>query len=347
MSKIKYCAWWSISLLACITMFTRGISSYYTILFVFVLLPIIEQFIVMSEKNMSELEEELAKEDKMYDLLVYMSVPAQFLTLFLFLYVVKTYPMQTYELIGLTITMGISCGVLGINAAHELGHRREQYEQWMAKLLLMTSWYMHFIIEHNFGHHKNVSTDDDPASARYGENFYTFWVKSVIGSYKSAWQIENERLGKAGLAIFSWHNEMILFTLIQVVFTGIIFFIFGTKAVLAFLVAAIIGFSLLELVNYIEHYGLRRIKNEKGRYERVLPVHSWNSNHALGRIFLFELTRHSDHHANASRKYQILRHFDESPQMPYGYPAMMVLSLFPPIFFNIMHKQKALMHLRT
>jgi alkane 1-monooxygenase len=339
MSKLKYCAWLSISLLACITMITRSYSLYFTVIFVFVLLPIIEQFFASDEYNFTEAEEIQVKQDLFYDIMLYLTVPVQFFTLFLFLYVLKYEALQRYEFVGLILTMGISCGVLGINAAHELGHRRRQYEQWMAKFLLMTSMYMHFIIEHNLGHHKNVATNDDPASANYGEIFYIYWFRTVFGGYISAWTIENKRIEKTYGHFFHWNNEMIQFTIIQIIFLVLLFVIFGLKALFGFILAAIIGFSLLELVNYIEHYGLRRKINAKGRYEKVLPVHSWNSNHVLGRIFLFELTRHSDHHANASRKYQILRHFDESPQMPFGYPAMMVLSLFPPIFFYIMHSE--------
>jgi len=339
LEKLKYSAWLSISTLTCITMFTRGYTLYFTTLFVFVLLPIIEQFFEGNKYNYSAEEEQKANDDRFYDFILYLTVPVQFFTLFLFLYTLKNYELQNYEWIGLILTMGISCGVLGINAAHELGHRRNVFEQWLAKLLLMTSLYMHFIIEHNLGHHKNVATAEDAASARYGEIFYLFWFRTVWGSYISAWNIENKRVEKAYGKAFHYNNEMIHFTLIQLVFLLLIFVFFGLKCLLGFTLAAIIGFTLLELVNYIEHYGLQRKMNDKGRFERVLPIHSWNSNHVLGRVFLFELTRHSDHHANASRKYQVLRHFDESPQMPFGYPGMMVLSLFPPIFFYIMHKE--------
>jgi alkane 1-monooxygenase len=209
----------------------------------------------------------------------------------------------------------------------------------MSKMLLLTSLYLHFFIEHNRGHHKNVSTDEDPASSKLNETLYAFWVRSVKDGWISAWHIENTRLVKLNLPWYSLKNEMLIYQIIQAVFVGAIFLVFGWKIGLAYLAAATFGFLLLETVNYIEHYGLRRNKIDGEYYEKVLPIHSWNSNHPIGRLMLFELSRHSDHHYMASRKYQILRHFDESPQMPTGYPGMMVLSLIPPLWFSVMNKQ--------
>jgi alkane 1-monooxygenase len=154
----------------------------------------------------------------------------------------------------------------------------------------------------------------------------------------SAWHLEKERLDKEHKAFWSWDNEMLRLQLIQIVFVATIGFAFGLTVMTYFILSAVIGFLLLETVNYIEHYGLRREKNGK-RYERTLPIHSWNSNHPLGRLILLELSRHSDHHYMANRKYQILRHFDESPLMPTGYPGLMLLSLFPPLWFYVMHRE--------
>jgi len=244
-----------------------------------------------------------------------------------------------FELVGKIFAMGICCGVIGINLGHELGHRFGKFDRFMAKSLLLSSMYMHFIIEHNRGHHNRVATDEDPATARRGEILYFFWIRSIVFGYISAWKLETERLKKMEIPFLSLKNEMIQFVLIQIGFVAFIYMVFGLKGMIAFLLAALIGGLLLETVNYIEHYGLQRVKNPAtGVYEKVFPTHSWNSNHKIGRIFLFELTRHSDHHYIASRKYQILRHFDESPQMPFGYPAMLVLATFPPIWFPLMHR---------
>jgi len=207
----------------------------------------------------------------------------------------------------------------------------------MAKALLLTALYTHFFIEHNRGHHKHVATDKDPASARFGESIYAFWLRSVTGSYRNAWRLESKRLQRQGLPFWSWRNEMIRFQVYQVLYLALVGLIFGWQMIGYALAIAVFGFLLLESVNYIEHYGLRRKEIAPGRYEKVQPWHSWNSNHEMGRIFLYELTRHSDHHYKASRKYQILRHFDESPQLPFGYPTSIVISLIPPLWFALMN----------
>lgn len=307
-------------------------------LYVFGLIPLIELFFKGSTENMSKAEEELAKKDWKYDFIVWSIVPLQYAILFYFLNRISDGSLIWWERLGMIAAMGVSCGVLGINVAHELGHRITWHEQLMSKMLLLTSLYMHFFIEHNRGHHKNVSTDDDPASARYGEAIYTFYFRSVINGWLSAWHLQNDELRKKGKSFLSPSNEMLWYQVIQIAFVAAIGFIWGWLTMLCFIGAAIFGFLLLETVNYIEHYGLRRKMIDGAYYEKVLPVHSWNSNHPIGRIMLFELTRHSDHHYMASRKYQVLRHFDQSPQMPTGYPGMMVLSLFPPLWFKVMHK---------
>jgi len=241
--------------------------------------------------------------------------------------------------VGRIWVMGLLCGTFGINVGHELGHRVNKFEQVLAKALLLTSLYMHFFTEHNKGHHKRVATPDDPSSARYGEIIYLFYFRTIIFSYISAWHIANTEIRKKGKSIFSLQNEMIQFTLIQLAFIAVIFFLFSWLVLLYFLAAAMIGILLLETVNYIEHYGLQRKATGNGTYERAMPAHSWNSDHVIGRLMLFELSRHSDHHYLASRKYQVLRHHNESPQMPTGYPGMMILSLFPPAWFYVMNRR--------
>lgn len=196
---------------------------------------------------------------------------------------------------------------------------------------------MHFYIEHNKGHHKRVATPDDPSSARLGEPVYSFYFRSIFFSYISAWSIAFKDTAKKDKSIL--HNEMLHFQIVQLIFLGLIYYWFGGLTTLLFIGAAMQGILLLETVNYIEHYGLQRRALSQGRYERAMPEHSWNSNHVIGRVMLFELSRHSDHHYLASRKYQVLRHHDNSPQMPTGYPGMMILSLIPPLWFAIMNKK--------
>jgi alkane 1-monooxygenase len=321
-----------------ISLYYQGYWSYFAVIVVFGIFPTMELFMSASTENLTKVEEEVAKADRTYDLILYSLVPIQYGLLLYFLISITKSEPAVFETIGMVLSFGISCGVLGINAAHELGHRSTNYEQTMSKLLLLTSMYMHFFIEHNRGHHKNVSTDEDPASSKYGETLYAFFLRTIKGSWLSAWKLEKERLKKTQKGFWSIHNEMLRFQIIQIVFLIAIYSVFGLQSSLLFLMAAIVGFLLLETVNYIEHYGLRRKKTGE-RYERVLPVHSWNSNHPIGRLVLLELSRHSDHHFIANRKYQLLRHFDESPQMPTGYPGMMLLSFFPPLWFRVMHKR--------
>ena len=242
-----------------------------------------------------------------------------------------------WEVVGAVFTVGICCGAFGINVGHELGHRSNIFEQTLAKGLLLSSLYMHFFIEHNRGHHLRVATPDDPATSQFGSVVYSFWCKSVGHGYLSAWELESQRLKRKRLPVLHWRNEMIWYHLIQGGLLLTIGLLFGSLALIAFIGAASIGILLLETINYVEHYGLERSLKTNGRYERVQPHHSWNSNHPIGRMLLFELTRHSDHHAYASRRYPVLRHFEASPQLPYGYPAMIVLALFPPVWFSLMN----------
>ena len=308
-------------------------------------IPVIELFIKPSPVNMTSAEEELAKNDRTYDILLYGIVILQYVMLIRFLYSMSDPALTLMDIAGRIWVMGLLCGVFGINVGHELGHRVNWFEQTLAKALLLTSLYMHFFTEHNKGHHKRVATPEDPSSARYGETIYLFYFRTILFSYLSAWHIANEEVRKKGKAVLSLHNEMLLFHLIQAALIGFVYWQFGGMITLYFLAAAGIGILLLETVNYIEHYGLQRRSTGEGKYERAMPEHSWNSDHIIGRLMLFELSRHSDHHYMASRKYQVLRHHDHSPQMPTGYPGMMLLSLVPPVWFRVMNARiKKLKH---
>ncbi|MGB1247391.1 MAG: alkane 1-monooxygenase [Chitinophagales bacterium] len=338
---LKYLSALAIPIIVIICLMMGGWWTWGGLLFSFGVLPALELVLPFSTKNMDKVEEAMAKKDKLYDFIVWLIVPVQYFLVFYTLYQLKIDQddYAWYEYAGYISALGIACAVLGINVAHELGHRSSKFEQTLSKMLLLTSLYMHFFIEHNRGHHSNVSTPNDPATSRYGEMIYAFWFRSTITGYLSAWKLENTRLKKLGKSIFSIHNEMLRYQIIQLAFLAGIFFYFGAIPTLCFIISATIGFLLLESVNYVEHYGLQRKINEYGAYEKTLPIHSWNSNHPLGRLMLFELTRHSDHHYMASRPYQVLRHFDESPQLPTGYPGMVILSLIPPLWFKVMHKE--------
>ena len=336
---IKYLLPFIIYVSAIRSFHTQGIVVWFPLILAWVIIPLAELFIKPDSKNMGAAEEELAKTDKVYDFILYIIVPLQFIALYFFLKNISDPTLAWYDTAGRIGVMGLLCGVFGINVGHELGHRVNVFEQTMAKMLLLSSLYMHFFIEHNKGHHKRVATPEDPSSARLGEWIFTFYFRTVIFSYLSAWKIAGNDTRKKDKAAFSLFNEMIQFQLVQIAFVILLFFLFGWLATVYFLAASVMGFLLLETVNYIEHYGLQRKMTGDGKYERALPVHSWNSDHVIGRLFLFELSRHSDHHYLASRKYQVLRHHDDSPQMPTGYPGMMILALMPPAWFWIMNKK--------
>jgi alkane 1-monooxygenase len=313
-----------------------GIITYLPVIYAYGFIPLLELFLKPQTSNLSAAEEEVAKADRTYDIILYLIVPAQYALLIQFLFSFQQTGLTWVDITGRILSMGILCGVFGINVAHELGHRVNKTEQFLAKSLLLTSQYIHFFIEHNKGHHKNVATHEDPSSARLNESLFAFYPRTLLFSYLSAWKIANEEMKKKGASF--WQNEMLQAQLTQLAFITLIYFVFNLQILLFYLTAAFFGILLLECVNYIEHYGLSRSKKESGLYERTMPHHSWNSNHVIGRITLFELSRHSDHHYLASRKYQILRHHDDSPQMPTGYPGMMILANFPPLWFWVMHR---------
>jgi alkane 1-monooxygenase len=317
----------------------EGLICYTPLLYTFFAIPFLELFIKASPANLDEVEESLAKQNKLYDFILYAAVIMQYYSLWIFLHSLQAPALSTATIVGRVISMGLLCGAFGINVAHELGHRVNKMEQTFAKMLLLTSLYMHFFIEHNKGHHKHVATASDPSTAKYNQSVYVFWPQTLMGTYSSAWKIAKEELEKKGKSWFSINNEMLLFQLIQVAFVLGIYLVFGLIVASCFLIAALLGVLLLESVNYIEHYGLTRNETENHQFERVQPHHSWNSNHIIGRLMLFELSRHSDHHYLASRKYQILRSYDNAPQMPTGYPGMILLSLVPPLWFRVMNNQ--------
>ncbi|CAN5403926.1 alkane 1-monooxygenase [soil metagenome] len=318
---------------------SHGWLTFLPVIYAFLVIPFLELFFKPSAKNLSDAEVEVAANDPLYDLVLYLSLPVLYYLLWLFLHKVAKGGYTTTDLVGYTLSMGLMCGIFGINVAHELGHRKSWFAKTIAKTQLLSSLYMHFFIEHNRGHHKRVGTREDPASARMGESIYKFWIRTVWFSYWSAWMLEKKRLKKAGHHFFSVYNEMIIYHLLELTLLWSVYKAFGGLATMCFLGAALMGILLLETVNYIEHYGLMRKQNAEGNYEKVMHYHSWNSDHVIGRLMLFELSRHSDHHYKASKPFQLLRHFESSPQMPTGYPGMMLLTLFPPIWFYVMKRE--------
>ncbi len=339
MKDLKYLLAYLIPLSGGLALAYQGVWSWATLILAFIIIPIIDTFLPGTTQNVPEEMEESRAKNVFFDVLLLACAPICFALTFFYLYTLKTTVLTTFELAGLTMSIGIVLGATGINVAHELGHRPGRLEQSFAKSILLLVLYQHFFIEHNRGHHKYVSTDADPATARKNEMIYQFIFRSVIGQYMGAWKLEKIRLQRSGDTILSWKNEMVRFSVYQMSYLLVIAAAFGIQLIPFAIAIAVVGVLLLEIINYIEHYGLKRDILPSGRPERVLPKHSWNSNQDVGRIMLFELTRHSDHHFKASRKYQILRHMDESPQLPTGYPGSMLMTLIPPLWFAVMNKR--------
>ena len=325
--------------------YAGGWWNFSSIIFVFILIPIIDYQLGLDTHNVPKEEKEKVGEEFYYRFVTYMWVYLQFGFLVWSVYRISTGALTSpQEWIGFTIGCALVTGGIGITVAHELGHKKSRLEQFYSKALLMTVCYMHFFIEHNRGHHVFVATPEDPATARKGQNFYSFWFQSVLGGFSHAWKLENESLRRKDKSILHPGNQMIWYILLPLVFCGVLagipFLNTGTlqwEIPAFFFVQSVLGFSLLELVNYIEHYGILRKHNSPGQYERVNPQHSWNASHMISNFFLFQLQRHSDHHYNAIKRYQILDHYDESPQLPFGYPTMILAALLPPVWFHMIN----------
>lgn len=337
MKDLKYLSAYLLPLSAALALTQPGLWRWSTVILAFGILPFIELFTTASAENYAPAEEEKRLRTRFFDLALYLNLPLVYAAVGAYLMVITTVHLTAPEMAGLTLSVGIVLGANGINVAHELGHRDHRTEQLLAKALLLPTLYQHFFIEHNRGHHKYVGTPDDPATSRRNETVYAFWLRSVTLGWLGAWKLERRRLEQLNKPVWSPHNEMLRFQLAQAAYLAAVTWAFGPAGLLGAVSIAVVSFLLLETINYIEHYGLLRRQMPGGRYEPVNPTHSWNSDHELGRIFLYELTRHSDHHYKANRKYQVLRHMDESPQLPFGYPTCMMIAALPPVWFRLMN----------
>jgi alkane 1-monooxygenase len=295
------------------------------------LVPIIDLVAGRDTRNPpTDLIEQLEK-DKYYRWITYLFLPLQYAGFIAAFYVIATWDLSTAEKIGFAISVGMIGGI-GINTAHELGHKKESYERWLSKIALAQSFYGHFFIEHNRGHHVRVATPEDPASSRVGESFYRFWPRTVLGSLRSSWNLEKNRISRRNKHPYRISNDNINAWLMSAVLWIALVVWLGVEILPYLLIQMFIAITLLEAVNYLEHYGMLRQKvmhGDRERYERVDPSHSWNSDNIATNILLYHLQRHSDHHAQPTRRYQALLSYKESPVLPTGYAGMILLSLMP------------------
>lgn len=327
----------TIPLAAALSFCMEGTWSFLAIFYAFGALPLLELLLRPNGRNLLPEERSAVETDQRFDRWLWWMIPVQWGMLGWFFWHIPDASLGSVTWWGWVSAMGLLCGVLGINVAHELGHRPGKQFAWGAYALLVTSLYTHFYVEHNRGHHRNVATAEDPASAGRGEWVWVFWLRSWWGGWWHGIQLEATRCRRAGEAPYGWANEVVRWQVVQWAMWGAVAAVAGWGVALGWGVAAVLGGLLLETVNYIEHYGLSRSRSNAHRYERVQPAHSWNSNHPLGRLVLFELSRHSDHHAHPAKPYSELDHLEEAPQLPTGYPGMMLLSWVPPLYFAVVH----------
>ncbi|WP_082943755.1 alkane 1-monooxygenase [Mycobacterium sp. 1274761.0] len=304
----------------------------------FAVIPVLDHWVGPDAENPPDSALAWLENDRFYRWVNVLYLPGQYLSLIFACWIWAGggwVDMTLVDRFGLMVTVGIIGGV-AISTAHELGHRRVGPERRLGKIALAQSGYGHFVVEHNRGHHARVATPEDPASARLGESLYSFIPRSVIGGIRSAWRLERARFERIGTSHWSLRNDVLNAWLLTVILFAVLVAWFGVVIVPWLAGQAVIGFCMLETVNYLEHYGLRRQKLPDGRYERVRASHSWNSNTIVANLCLFHLQRHSDHHAHPLRRYQTLRHADEAPQLPSGYATMMLIAMVPPLWRRVM-----------
>ncbi len=317
-----------------------GLGAFYWLgpVVVFGLIPALDLLIGKDAANPPESAIAWLEQDRWYRWCTYLFLPLQYASLVLSCALWGSGELSFVESLGLAVSVAMVGGI-AIATAHELGHKRKSHERWLSKVALAQTGYGHFFIEHNRGHHVRVATPEDPASSRFGESFWEFLPRTVSGSLRSALALERVRLERLGKPFWTIHNDILNAWAMTALLYAALAVAFGPVVLPWLALQAVIGFSLLEIVNYLEHYGLLRRREEGGRYERCQPEHSWNSNNIASNVFLYHLQRHSDHHANPLRRYQSLRHFDEAPELPSGYATMIICAAVPPLWRRVMDRR--------
>lgn len=318
--------------------------AFLTFAVVYVIVPIMDLLLGKDPVNPDEKDEPKLNAERFYAWLAISCFPLYAICIFTTGYLLVTWTeLSLIGQIGFVLSMGVIGAIIAINVGHELIHKNTKLEQISGGLLLSLVSYAGFKIEHIYGHHVHVSTPEDASSSRFNQSVYEFLPHAYKHNFLNAWKLQKKRLAKKGHGLMSTKNELIwyyLFSAFVLVAMGGFFELIGGEfwmGALYFAVQSFIAFTFLEIINYIEHYGLHRRKMSNGKYERVTPEHSWNSNYFLTNMFLFQLQRHSDHHAYAARRYQVLRHHEGSPQLPAGYATMFMVALVPPLWKAIMN----------
>lgn len=305
------------------------------LLFVYLVVPLVDLWLGEDRSNPPESAVPALQADRYYRWITYATVPVVWGAFIGAIFYLATQPLPLAAQVAMVLCAGV-IGGFGINLGHELGHKPTRLERWLAKIVLAPTGYGHFLIEHNLGHHRDVATPEDPASARMGETIYGFLWREMPGAFRRAWIIEAQRLRGRGLPLWSVHNEILQPAAITLGLWGALLAWLGWVALPFILLVAFWANFQLTSANYIEHYGLLRGKRPSGRYEPCRPHHSWNSNHVFSNWMVFHLQRHSDHHAHPLRRYQALRHFDGLPTLPNGYVGVFLMAYVPALWFRVM-----------
>ncbi|MFV8165937.1 alkane 1-monooxygenase [Mycobacterium sp. 134] len=309
----------------------------------FGVIPLLDRLVGSNSKDLPEDILERIEHDRFYRWATYWFLPNQYLALIFACWLWAGggwVAMTVVDKLGLMVTVGIVGGI-AINTAHELSHKRSRTERRLATLALVQTGYAHFIVEHQHGHHIRVATPEDTTTSRMGQNYYRFVPRSVFGGIHFAWVYERKRLARRDKSAYCLENTILRGWLLCLATAAGLAVWFGPTVFPWLAGQAVIGICVLESVNYVEHYGLKRRTLPDGRYEPVNPLHSWNSNTIVANAFLYHLQRHSDHHANPMRRYQTLRHNEQAPQLPFGYATMIVLALIPPMWRRVMDPRVA------
>ncbi len=302
-------------------------------IWVFILVPIIDLVLPYLSKQDADL-----RENVLHNFSILIILPCILFLIVFGLIVVSDSTISIMVAAALGAAVGMSGGSIGITTAHELIHRQNKYMRGIGVLLLVLCCYGHFRIEHVYGHHKHVATKEDPATARRGENFYFYFIRCVINSVISSWNIEKNILDKKNINTLSLQNRMLHYFVLEIIFLFIAFFIAGINGLVFVFFHSFVSITLLELVNYIQHYGLER-KMQNGKYERFTDHHSWNSRHISANWSTFNLGLHAEHHQSASKHYPLLSQEEKVIEMPANYSIMLIMALIPPLWFFIMNRK--------
>lgn len=318
------------------------LMAWYPVFWIFGVIPLLDYAVGRDTANPDEATETPVMQNQgYYRVLTLLAAPIQIALLAWAGWVFVEGGLGFWGRLGWLISMGVVSGINAINIAHELIHRRGRLEPWTGGVLLALVAYGGFKVEHVRGHHVSVSTPQDASSARYGQSLYAFLPHAWKWNFLNAWRLEAERLQRGGLPALHWRNELIWWYGLSLAIAAAMTLACGWLGLLFFAGQSFVAFTELEIINYVEHYGLHRRRLPGGRYERTSHQHSWNSSYRVTNLFLFQLQRHSDHHAHPARRYQVLRHFDDSPQLPGGYAAMVLLALAPPLWRQVMDPRVA------